>query len=91
MGNSEFAKILAQIAVVAINTGRSYEEARQRYEAFEACKLGDGKYDRRKIENIEGYKPPQGLDTWLDNLLIDAALDNRDKATFEHLTTLQRF
>ncbi|MEC1178517.1 IDEAL domain-containing protein [Metasolibacillus meyeri] len=92
MESSEFAKILAKIAGAAIiAAGRSYEEARRQYEAFEACKLEDGKYDRRKIEHIEGYEPPQELDLWLDELLIDAALDKRDKATFEHLTAMARF
>lgn len=90
MESSELAKMLARIASAAILSAR-FAEARQQYERFESCKLDNGKYDRRKIEDIEGYQPSQELDTWLDELLIDAALDKRDKATFEHLTVLQRF
>ncbi|KYG90329.1 hypothetical protein A0U40_18585 [[Bacillus] sp. KCTC 13219] len=90
MESSELAKMLARIASAAILNARCVT-ARQQYERFESCKLEDGKYDRGKVESIEGYQPSVELDTWLDNLLIDTALDKRDKETFEHLTAMTRF
>lgn len=53
MESSDLAKMLAQMASVAILNARCVT-ARQQYERFESCKLDDGKYNRRKIEHIEG-------------------------------------
>lgn len=62
------------------------KQKQQREELLEKHRQNTGKYDRNIIEYAL-YKPNQNLDNWLKYLLIDAALENNDRALFLELTT----
>ncbi len=80
--SSEFAKTLAGLlCTAAIKAKMEYQ-----YQVLAQYRLDNGKYDRCGIENIPTYKPNAQLDEWLQELLIDAALEKGDKATFDYLT-----
>lgn len=62
------------------------KQRQQREELLEKHKQNTGKYDRNLIEYAV-YKPNEDLDNWLKEVLIDAALENNDRALFLELTT----
>lgn len=63
-----------------------YADQLRKLKFWESCRLDNGKYDRGCLENSEDYQSSVQLDEWLRELLVDAALEKGDKATFDSLT-----
>lgn len=57
----------------------------KREQILERSKDQAGKYDRALLEHAL-HKPNPQLDEWLQGLLVDAALEKRDKVAFDRLT-----
>ncbi len=82
MESSDFAKKLAElVCLAALRAKMEYQ-----YEQLAQHRMDNGKYDRRGIEHISAYQANAQLDGWLQGLLVDAALEKRDKVAFDRLT-----
>lgn len=79
--SSEFAKALAEITV-AFAVKAKAELQQQRLLQY---RMDNGKYDRTMLEHTDARVDP-ALDKWLEQLLIDAALERKDEASFLALT-----
>lgn len=90
MDNRElFAELWKRLMIgIAMEARDSYiaKQKEKHEEMLEKSKQETGKYDRNLIE-FALYKPNKELDDWLNELLIDFALEKGDRAAFKELTT----